>query len=70
MNSHDPIAIAAGLVLLLQRLDVDVQVFNFFPDSANGCRRHVLRQLNNKNKVTEADIETKSGFKKNMWSVL
>lgn len=49
MYSHDPVAVSTRLVLLLQRLNVDVKVLNFFPDSANRCRGHVLRQLYIKN---------------------
>lgn len=42
---HDAVATAAGLVFLLQRLDVDVELLDLLPDSPNCCCRHVLRQL-------------------------
>lgn len=39
---HDAVAVATGLVFLLQRLDVDVQLFDFLPDGSNGSGRHVF----------------------------
>lgn len=42
---HDAIAVPAGLLLLLQRLDVDVKFFDFLPDGSNSSSRHVFSQL-------------------------
>lgn len=32
---HDSVAVAIGLLLLLQWLDVDVKFFDFLPDGSN-----------------------------------
>lgn len=34
---HDAVAVAVGFVLFLQRLNVDVKLFDFLPDGSNGC---------------------------------
>lgn len=39
---HDAVAVATGLVFLLQRLDVDVELFDFLPDGSNCSCRHVF----------------------------
>jgi len=42
---HDAVSVPGGVLLLLQRGDVDVQIFDLSPDGAHRRRRHVFSQL-------------------------
>lgn len=57
---HNAIPVPVGLVLLLNRLDVDVKFFDFLSNGPNGCSRHVFGQLGKSNiKLAQRQLRKK-----------